>query len=188
MGNADSTKSTVDAWREAGEHRDAAAAVACLADDITLISPLTGRFRFHGRDQLRDVLTAAFEVIADIRYHTEVGAEPDTRALFYYGSCGGEQLEEAQLLRFDEAGKITELTLFGRPLPALTEVMKRLGPVLLRRQGRAGLARASSWTPAGASSRQSCTSHARDRPGLFPRDCGPHAHPLTGNAFRRWPK
>lgn len=141
MGEPGTTESTVGSWRSAGERGDAAAAVACLAEDVTLISPLTAQFQFHGRDQMLDLLTAAFEVISDIRYHTSVGDDPATRALFYHGRCGGEQVEEAQLLRFDAAGLIREITLFGRPLPALTEVMKRLGPLMLRRQGRPGLAR-----------------------------------------------
>jgi hypothetical protein len=143
MTDHDRVASTVAAWRTAGELGDADAAVACVADDVTLVSPLTARFRFHGRDQMHDLLTAAFHVITKIRYHTEVGHDA-TRALFYHGRCGDEDLEEAQLLRFNADGKIAELTIFGRPLPALTEVMKRLGPVLLRRQGRSGLARAIS--------------------------------------------
>jgi hypothetical protein len=126
---------TTAAWRAAGEQGDAEAAAGCLADEIEVISPLTARFRFRGPTQAQHMLAAAFEVISDIRYHTEVG-ERDTRALFYRARCGREEVEEAQLLRFDPAGRIVELTLFGRPLPALTAVMARIGPVLLRHQGR----------------------------------------------------
>lgn len=79
-------------------------------------------------------------MISDIHYHTEVGDDV-TRALFYRGRCGKEQFEEAQLLRFDQEGLITELTLFGRPLPGVTAVMAAIGPVLLRRQGRPAMAR-----------------------------------------------
>jgi hypothetical protein len=119
--------------------RDEGGAARCLAEEIEVISPLTAQFRFRGRDQARDMLTAAFEVIDDIRYHTEVG-DGAARALFYRARCGKEQIEEAQLLRFSAQGLIAELTLFGRPLPGLTAVMASIGPVLLRRQGRAGLA------------------------------------------------
>jgi len=128
MGNV-----TIDAWRAAGESGDAAAAVACLAPDIQVISPLTASFRFHGPAQVGRMLASAFEVIHEIRYHTEVGAG-DTWALFYHARAGREALEEAQLLRLDGAGLIRELTLFGRPLPALTTVMTGIGPRLLRRQ------------------------------------------------------
>jgi len=126
---------TTAAWRAAGEGGDAEAAGRCLAAGVELISPLTARFSFRGAGQVQDVLSAALEVIRDISYHTEVG-EGVTRALFYRGRCGDEQFEEAQLLRFDPDGLITELTLFGRPLPGLTAVMAAIGPALLRRQGR----------------------------------------------------
>jgi len=126
---------TTAAWRTAGEQGDAAAAARCLAIEIEVISLLTARYRFRGPNQVQLMLSAAFEVISDIRYHTEVG-EHETRALFYRARCGREEVEEAQLLRFDPAGRIVELTLFGRPLPALTAVMTRIGPALLRHHRR----------------------------------------------------
>src|SRR5687768_11146410 len=98
---------TIAAWRAAGENGDAAAATACLAPEVELISPLTAQFRFHGPAQVADVLASAF----------------------------------AQLLRLNPDGLIREITFFGRPLPALTEVMAGIGPRLLRRQRRPGLAR-----------------------------------------------
>lgn len=139
MGGA--TDRTVAAWRAAGERGDAAAAVECLAPGVEVISPLTAQFRFHGVEQVGEMLAAAYEVIGGIRFHTEVGTGDETRALFYRGRAGGIDLEEAQLLRFDSDGLITELTFFGRPLPGLTAVMADIGPRLLRRQGRPGLAR-----------------------------------------------
>ncbi|WP_035856643.1 nuclear transport factor 2 family protein [Cryptosporangium arvum] len=133
-------ETTTAAWRTAGERGDAEGAAACLAENAVAISPLTAAFRFEGREQVRQMLVAAVQVFDDLRYHTEVGDER-TRALFLTGRAGQEQFEEAQLLRFDDAGRIVELTLFGRPLPALTQVMSTIGPALLRAQGRPGLAR-----------------------------------------------
>jgi hypothetical protein len=133
----------IAAWRTAGESGDAAAAGACLAPGVELISPLTEQFRFHGPAQVISVLAAAFEVISEISYHTEVG-DDETRALFYRARVGSQALEEAQLLRLDPEGLIREITLFGRPLPALTEVMAGLGPRLLRRQRQPRLARVVS--------------------------------------------
>lgn len=126
---------TVAEWRAASEALDAERAAACLAGDAVLISPLTARFTFQGRDQVADVLAAAFEVIQQVRFHTEVG-DGQTRALFYHGACDGQAFEEAQLLRLDDGGLISELTFFGRPLPGVTAVMRRIGPAILRRQGR----------------------------------------------------
>jgi hypothetical protein len=129
----------VSLWKEAVERGDAAAATDCLSEDVELISPLTARFRFYGHAQLNDVLVTAFEVISDIRFHTDVG-DSETRALFYNGRVGDIDVEEAQLLRLDPEGRIREITLFGRPLPALTAVMAGMGPRLLRRQGKGNLA------------------------------------------------
>ena len=134
-----STPDFVSLWKDAVERGDAGAATDCLSEDVELISPLTAQFRFYGHAQLNDVLVAAFEVISDIRFHTDVG-DADTRALFYNGRVGDIDVEEAQLLRLDPEGRIREITLFGRPLPALTAVMAGMGPRLLRRQGKANLA------------------------------------------------
>jgi hypothetical protein len=131
---------TIVAWRAAGESGDAMAAARCLAPDVEVISPLTAQFRFHGPAQVTDMLAAAFEVIHDIRFHTEVG-DGDTWALFYRARAGRVEVEEAQLLRLNPDGLVRELTLFGRPLPALTEVMAGIGPRLLRRQRQPQLAR-----------------------------------------------
>ena len=126
---------TIAEWRLAGENHDAAQAIACLAGNVVLISPLTAQFTFDGRDRVGDVLTAGFQVIDEIRFHTEVG-DDRTRALFYYGRCGKQPFEECQLIRLNHEGLITEITLFGRPLPGLTAVMRRIAPAILRRQGR----------------------------------------------------
>ncbi|GAA1867064.1 nuclear transport factor 2 family protein [Asanoa iriomotensis] len=131
---------TIADWRAALEAGDAEAAGACLADDAVFISPLTDKFRFRGRAQITDVLRSAVETFDDVRFHTEVG---DGTAYALVADCrvGKQLVEEAQLLRLDDAGRIVELTFFGRPLPALTASMVGLGPRMLRRQGKPRLAR-----------------------------------------------
>ena len=129
---------TIAEWRLAAETHDAARAIACLAGNVVLISPLTAHFTFDGRDRVGDVMIAAFQVIDNIRFHTEVG-DDRTRALFYHARCGRQALEEAQLIRLNHDGLITEITLFGRPLPGLTAVMRRIVPLILGRQGRSQL-------------------------------------------------
>lgn len=134
-----SAAATVARWRAAAERGDVDAAVACLSRDVVLSSPLTEQFRLEGPDQLRDFLTSAFTAVEDIRYHTQTG-EGDAYALFYRARVGSQPFEEAQLMRLDDEAHIKEITLFGRPMPALTALMITLGPELARRQGRRGLA------------------------------------------------
>jgi hypothetical protein len=135
------TDATTKAWRTAGEQSDADAATKCLAENVKVISPLTDVFEFNGLSQTREMLIAAFEVVTDLRFFAETGDDA-ARALIARGRVGGQELEEAQFLRFDQQGLITELTLFARPLPATTALMAAIGPVLARRQGKPGLARA----------------------------------------------
>lgn len=134
-----SAATTVARWRAAAESGDADAAVACLSPDVVLSSPLTDQFRLEGPDQLHDFLTAAFTTVKDIRFHTQTG-NGDTHALAYRARVGSQPFEEAQLLRLDDNARIKEITLFGRPMPALTALMVNLGPKLARQQGRRGLA------------------------------------------------
>lgn len=131
-----SVDETVATWKRAAETRDVALVRRSVAPDVVMISPLTRAFRFEGPDELCEVLEAAWDgVITNLRWHTEVG-DGDTRALFFYAEARGEEVEEAQLLRFDANGLIRELTLFGRPLPGLTAVMTGIAGPLLRRQKR----------------------------------------------------
>lgn len=104
------------------------------------MSPITEQFTFRGRQQVHTLLDVALSVIDDITYTDQV-AEGRTVALFYEARIGATRVHEAQRLRLDADGLITEITLFVRPLPALTLLMKRLGPQLARRNGRPGLAR-----------------------------------------------
>lgn len=136
----DTTTDAVARWRTAGEARDAAAAVSALAPDVRLISPLTDQFVFAGRDQVRTLLEVALPAIDEIRYTDEIRQGPAV-ALFYEGVIDGVRLGEAQRLRLRDDGLIGEITLYLRPLPALTKLMTRLGPELARRQGRPALAR-----------------------------------------------
>lgn len=116
---------------------------------MELVSPLTEQFRFCGRDQVRALLAVAFDVLTDIRFHTQVG-EGATYALFATASIGAQQAEEAQLLRLDRNGNIRHLTLFFRPLPALTGLLAALGPGLAQQQHRPALARLLAVSSAAA--------------------------------------
>jgi hypothetical protein len=130
----------VTAWRAAGEAHDAAGAVAALSPGVTLVSPITEQFTFRGREQIRTLLDVALATIEDIRYTDQV-AEGRTVALFYEARISATRLYEAQRLRLGADGLISEITLYIRPLPALTRLMTRLGPELARRNGQPALAR-----------------------------------------------
>lgn len=131
---------SVAAWRAAAEAGDARAAAAALAADVELVSPLTDRFVFRGRDELEELLTSVFEIFTGIRFSAE-HRDGDRVALFAAGRVGALRLEEAQQLELDAEGRIRRLSIAMRPLPALTAFQRALGPRVARRQGRPGVAR-----------------------------------------------
>ncbi len=134
------TPRSIDIWKRAFERGQASALGECLSEGVQLISPLTDCYRFHGRAAVGALYESAFEVLEDMRVHTTVTTGSDW-VLIMSGRSGSVSLEEAQLLRLDDDGQIDEITIFGRPLPALTTVMAALGPKLVRGQGRRGFAR-----------------------------------------------
>lgn len=109
----------VAAWRAAGEAGDAAGAIAALSPDVTLVSPITEQFTFQGHRQVRTLLEVALAAIDDITYTDQV-AEGRTVALFYEAKIGETHLFEAQRLRLGDDGLINHITLYVRPLPAIT--------------------------------------------------------------------
>jgi hypothetical protein len=127
-------------YQRAGETADVELAMSAFAPDVVLRSPLTDRVRFTGHAELRQLLEVAYTHLSEVRFHTDVGDER-TRMVVYTGRVGGEQIEEAALLRLDDDGLIAELTLFVRTLPGLVALMDAFGPDIARRNGRPWAAR-----------------------------------------------
>ncbi|MBD3942129.1 nuclear transport factor 2 family protein [Microbacterium sp. NEAU-LLC] len=130
----------IEAWKRSGEAGDAATAVAALTPDAELISPLTERFRFRGRDEIEPLLRTVLAVIDDYRYVAEAHADEHVFLTATF-SVAGTQVEEFQHLELAPDGRIARLALAMRPLPALTAFARALGPALATAQGDARAAR-----------------------------------------------
>ncbi|MFD9892052.1 nuclear transport factor 2 family protein [Amycolatopsis sp. NPDC059027] len=128
-------EATAERYRRAGETADVELAMSTFAADAVVHSPLTSRVRFTGLAQLRQLIGVAYAHLDGVRFHTDVGDER-TRVVVYTARIGGEEIEEATVLRFDDEGLIAEATLFVRTLPGLVALMDRFGPDIARRNGR----------------------------------------------------
>ena len=122
-------------FRDAGERLDVAAFLETLAPSVRLRSPISLRARFEGFDDVAEVLRAVFHVLGDIEYFEDVGTS-STRALFYRARIRDEAVQGAILVRLDERARVTEMTMFFRPLPGLTALTARLTPRLAAQHGR----------------------------------------------------
>lgn len=130
------------ALRTAMEARDLSAVLDTFAPDAILRSPLTSRLTFQGRAQIHALMEVILEVLDDLRYTDELQGA-DSAVLVASARVGGTDVEMVDHLRFNESGKISELTVFFRPMPAIAVAMRVIGSGLGRRKS-AGRGRAIS--------------------------------------------
>ena len=126
----------MDALQAAAHAHDVEAVIACFAQDIIVRSPVTQRIRFEGIEQASDLFRRVFTVISDIRFYETVGEGTPNQVIFWKGRVGNQYLEEANLLRLDDAGRIREMTVFMRPAPGLLALAAALAASLAGRHGR----------------------------------------------------
>lgn len=118
-------------YRAASEAHDVDAAMATLAPDAELVSPISGRMVFRGHEDLRVLLTAVFSSIADLRWREETGDER-LRVVIGEASVGPLKLGDAMVLELAADGRIRRISPYLRPWPALTLLALRLGPKVAR--------------------------------------------------------
>lgn len=126
------TDTPTAAYRAAVEAGDLAALRACLAPAATLKSPITDSFEFEGRDQIADVMEDVFAVVGERRFDADTG-DARERVLHGAGVVGGVAIDEVLRISLDDAGLITRIELFVRPLPGLVTLAAELGPRVARR-------------------------------------------------------
>src|SRR5262245_47338492 len=99
------------AFRTAVEAKDLDAMIAPFADDAVLHSPITHK-PFEGSAAIRQILGILLEVFQDFRYTDELDAPDGTKVLVFRARVNELDLEGIDLLRFDAAGRIADITVF----------------------------------------------------------------------------
>jgi len=115
-----------DAFRRAAEAKDFSGTDELFADDVVFRSPVVFK-PYEGREALVGLLGAVVRVFEDFRYVDQIETG-DVAALVFSAKVGDRELDGVDLLRFDDAGKVTELTVMVRPMSgvqALAEAMSR---------------------------------------------------------------
>jgi hypothetical protein len=116
-------------FRLAVEAKDLEAATATMREDVVLHSPILFR-GFEGREIVMGVLTHVAATLEDFRYTDEL-AEDDVVVLRFKARVGDRELEGIDFLELDDQGLVKELTVFMRPMSALTafneQMAARLG-------------------------------------------------------------
>ena len=108
-----------------------------LAPDVVLRSPIFD-VPFRGRDEAGDLFAVLLEVLWPLEYLDEIPGDP--HILHFRGEIKGTELEGIDLLRFDDEGRVKEITVFFRPFPGIAAFLSGMSPKLGRRRGGRGLA------------------------------------------------
>jgi hypothetical protein len=116
-------------FRRAAEAKDLELMSETLREDVVLHSPILFR-GFEGREIVVQVLTHVVATLEDFAYTDEL-ADDRTVALRFKARVEDRELEGIDFLELDDEGKVAELTVFMRPMSALTrfneQMAERLG-------------------------------------------------------------
>ena len=116
-------------FRLAAEAKDVELMAETLREDVELHSPILFR-GFEGREAVGQILTHVAATIEDLTYVDELH-EGNTVALRFKARVGDRELEGIDFLELDQEGRVAVLTVFMRPMSALTafneQMMQRLG-------------------------------------------------------------
>src|SRR6476469_7449615 len=112
------------AFRVAAEEKNVAMMMETLADDVELHSPVLFR-GFEGREAVGMVLAHVAGVLEDLTYVDEAVGE-GTVVLRFRAMVGDLELEGIDYLTLDEDGRVADLTVFMRPMKALTAFNARM--------------------------------------------------------------
>ena len=95
-----------------------------LSDDVVLHSPVLFK-GFEGREAVGLILSHVAEVLEGLTY-TDEALGDGTAVLRFEARVGELELEGIDYLTLDEDGRVSDLTVFMRPLTALTAFNARM--------------------------------------------------------------
>lgn len=104
-----------------------------LSADVVLHSPVV-RKPFRGRSAARELYGVLFETLGEVEITSELTSTDNTRAFFWQADVGGRRIEGTDLLRYDEHGKVAEITVMIRPLVSIAIFASAIGSPLAAKQ------------------------------------------------------
>jgi hypothetical protein len=111
-------------FRRAAEAKDLDLLKETLREDVVLHSPILFR-GFEGRETVIQVITHVAATLEDFTYVDEL-ADDRTVVLRFKARVEDRELEGIDFLELDEDGRVRELTVFMRPMSALTRFNERM--------------------------------------------------------------
>jgi len=104
--------------------KDFEAMLPHMADDMVLKTPLVAD-PIIGKAAIRPIVEALLGVVDRFQFR-EIMQGPEHVAVFFGLTAGAEVLDGMDVIRLNAEGRVQEMTVLWRPLPAIAAVMKRL--------------------------------------------------------------
>jgi hypothetical protein len=118
----------------ASEAVDIEGVMGTLADDVELVSPISGRMVFRGRDDVEFLLRAVYGSLRDLRWSPVIG-DGEQRVAVARTRVGPVRMTDAMVFDLAADGRIRRIGPHLRPWLALTLFALILGPKVGRRPG-----------------------------------------------------
>ncbi len=118
----------------ASEAVDMEGVMGALADEIELVSPISGRMVFRGRDDVEFLLRAVYGSLRDLRWDPAIG-DGERRVAVGRTRIGPVRMTDAMVFDLAPDGRIRRIGPHLRPWLALTLFALILGPKVARRPG-----------------------------------------------------
>jgi SnoaL-like domain len=120
----------IQIWHRLVRERDVAGLDALLADEVVFYSPVVHTAQV-GKDITKTYLAAALHVLSNdsFRYTREL-ADEHGAVLEFQVELDGIAVNGVDLIRWNDAGKLTEFKVMIRPLKALDLVHRKMAQML----------------------------------------------------------
>ena len=124
----------VSRYRTASEAGDIDGIMATLAPDVELVSPISGRMVFRGRDDVEVLVRGVYGSLKGLRWTDTLG-DGDRRVILGEAKLLGVRLTDAMVLDLAADGQIRRIGPHLRPWLALSLFAVVLGPRIGLRPG-----------------------------------------------------
>lgn len=116
-GHDPQVQAALDEWRRIFLHRDWNALSTILADGVTYHTPADA-FPLRGKQTVVASLQQSFDLFETFGYARDFVGEGG-HVLEFCGTVGGTAFTGVDIIRLDDAGKVTELVVLIRPMSAM---------------------------------------------------------------------
>jgi hypothetical protein len=124
----------VSRYLSASEAADIEGIMGALAADVEVISPISGRMVFRGRDDVEVLLSAVYKSLKGLQWTRTIG-EGEHRVALGGARLGPVRMTDAMVFELAADGGIRRISPHLRPWLALTLFALVLGPRVARHPG-----------------------------------------------------